>query len=195
MFSKARLDTLLDGIFAVAMTLLVLDLRLPEEFQPHTGGELLGAIGGLWPKFLPYVVSFWVLGLRWLGIVELRSRAEYMSRDFANYLLVYLLLITCVPFTTMVVGRYAYLAPAIWLYAGHTFIIALISLRMIAITPHLEAGDHLHRRQLSGTLLALSSLMAVALSFVTPRYAMWAFILTATQPIVEQSRRHAAGGV
>src|SRR5579862_2301769 len=35
MFSKARLDTLSDGIFGVAMTLLVLDVRLPENFHPH----------------------------------------------------------------------------------------------------------------------------------------------------------------
>jgi uncharacterized membrane protein len=41
MFSKARLDTLSDGIFGVAMTLLVLDVRLPENFHPHDNAELI----------------------------------------------------------------------------------------------------------------------------------------------------------
>ena len=41
MYPKARLDALSDGIFAVAMTLLVLDVRLPEDFHPHNAAELL----------------------------------------------------------------------------------------------------------------------------------------------------------
>ena len=43
MFSKARLDTLSDGIFGVAMTLLVLDVRLPDDFHPSDSAELFRA--------------------------------------------------------------------------------------------------------------------------------------------------------
>jgi hypothetical protein len=46
-----RLDALGDGIFAVAMTLLVLDLRLPENFHPQTSREFIDGLGELWPKF------------------------------------------------------------------------------------------------------------------------------------------------
>ena len=70
MFSKARLDTLSDGIFGVAITLLILDVRLPDDFFPRDGSELLQGLAGLWPKFLPYVLSFGVLGLRWLANIE-----------------------------------------------------------------------------------------------------------------------------
>jgi hypothetical protein len=52
-FSKARLDTLSDGIFGVAMTLLTLDVRLPPDFQPRDSAELLQGIANLWPKFPP----------------------------------------------------------------------------------------------------------------------------------------------
>ena len=76
MFSKARLDTLSDGIFAVAMTLLILDVRLPEDFHPKDGAELVQGLIALWPKFLPCVLSFGVLGLRWLSNIEVRTRAE-----------------------------------------------------------------------------------------------------------------------
>jgi len=53
MFAKARLDALTDGVFAVAMTLLVLDVRLPDDFHPADARELLQGLVGLWPKLLP----------------------------------------------------------------------------------------------------------------------------------------------
>ena len=85
MFSKARLDTLSDGIFGVAMTLLILDVRLPDDFHPGDSGELLRGLIQPWPKFLPYVLSFGVLGLRWLSNVEVRTRAEYVNREYVNW--------------------------------------------------------------------------------------------------------------
>lgn len=184
MFSKARLDTLSDGIFAVAMTLLILDVRLPDDFQAGDGAALLQGLVGLWPKFLPYVLSFGVLGLRWLSNIEVRSRAEYVNREYANWWLLYLFLITCVPFTTIVAGRFAHIPPAIWLYAGHTLLIALVGLRLVQITPHLEEGDHLQHRQISAWLLIVSSLLAIAVSFVDPRVALWALALNFAAPVI-----------
>jgi uncharacterized membrane protein len=184
MYSKVRLDALSDGIFAVAMTLLVLDLRLPEDFHPRDGAELLQAIGGLWPKVLPYLLSFGVLGLRWIANLELRSKAEYVGREFVNWWLLYLLLITCVPFTTILVGRFANLAPAVWLYAGHTLLISLVGVRLVFITPHLEQGDHLARRQASALLLMMTSALAIGLSFVRPSVALWAFALNFAAPVL-----------
>ncbi len=173
-----------DGIFSVAMTLLVLDVRLAEEFHPRDSAELLAAIAGLWPKFLPYVLSFTVLGLRWLASIELRGRAEYYNRAYVNWWLFYLLLITCVPFSTIVVGRYAALAPAVWLYAGHLLLIALVSMHMMKLMPDLEHGAHLRARQLGGVLLAGSALLTIALSFIDLRIAMWALALNFVQPVV-----------
>jgi uncharacterized membrane protein len=190
MFSKARLDTLSDGIFAVAMTLLVLDVRLPDDFHPRDGSELVGGLANLWPKFLPYLLSFSVLGLRWLADVQVRTRAEYVDREYVNWWLSYLMLITCVPFSTVVVGRFAHLAPAIWLYAGHLLLIALVGIRIVAVTPHLERDDHLRHRQLSAILLAVSSLLAIALSFVNPEVALWALALNFAQPVIARWRRH-----
>jgi uncharacterized membrane protein len=190
MFSKARLDTLSDGIFAVAMTLLILDVRLPDDFHPQNAGELLQGLADLWPKILPYVLSFGVLGLRWVSNIELRSRAEFVSREYVNWWLLYLLLITCVPFTTIVVGRFGHFAPAIWLYAGHTLLIAVIGLRLVSLTPHLEQGDHLRHRQLSAMLLIGTSLLAMALSFVNSRLALWSLALNFALPLIRKwSRR------
>jgi len=186
MFSKARLDTLSDGIFGVAMTLLILDVRFPDNFHPKDSAELLQGLADLWPKFLPYLLSFGVLGLRWLANIELRSRAEYVSREYANWWLLYLLLITCVPFSTIVVGNFAHLAPAIWLYAGHTLLIAAVGLRLFAVTPDLEPGEHLRHRQLSSMLLIVSSLLAISVSFINPRVALWALALNFIAPVIKR---------
>jgi uncharacterized membrane protein len=182
MFSKMRLDTLSDGVFAVAMTLLVLDVRLPDDFHPRDGGELTDALIGLWPKFFPYLLSFAVLGLRWLANIEVRSRTEYLNREYANWWLLYLLLITCVPFSTIVVGRYGSLAPAVWLYAGHTLLISLVGLRMVFLTPDLELGAHLRQRQISAFLLIAASVLAIAVGFFSPHLALWAFMLPLVVP-------------
>jgi uncharacterized membrane protein len=189
MFSKARLDTLSDGIFAVAMTLLVLNVQLPNDFHPQDSGELLQGLADLWPKFLPYVLSFGVLGLRWLSNLELRSRAEFVNREYVNCWLLYLLLITCVPFTTIVVGRFAHLAPAIWLYAGHTLLIAAVGLRLVRLTPHLEQGDHLRHRQLSAWLLIVCSLLAIVISPVNSRLALWMLALNFAGPLLRKRSR------
>jgi len=158
MYPKARLDALHDGVFSVAMTLLVLDVRLPDDFHPADGGELLQGLLKLWPKFLPYLLSFTVLGLRWLASIQIRSGAESFNREYVNWWLFYLLLI------------------------------ALISMRMVALTPELERGDRLRRRTTSALFLALSSLLTLVLSFVSPGIALWALALNFAQPVIERWR-------
>jgi TMEM175 potassium channel family protein len=189
MYPRARLDALSDAVFGVAMTLLVLDVRLPEELHPHDANELLQALFGLMPKFWPYALSFVVLGLRWLSGIQVRSQAENLVREYVNWWLLYLLLITCVPFTTTVVGRFAGFAPAIWLYAGNTVLIAAVAFRLLALTPDLEQGDHLRDRQISLTILIVSSLLAVAWSFVSPPQALLAFVLNLAAPAIGRWQR------
>jgi 2-polyprenyl-6-methoxyphenol hydroxylase-like FAD-dependent oxidoreductase len=100
-----------------------------------------------------------------------------------------------VPFTTIVVGRFGHFAPAIWLSAGQTYLIAAVGLRLVSITPHLEQGDHLRHRQLSAILLMVSSLLAIAASFVNPRLALWALALNFAVPLMRKwSRRPASRG-
>jgi uncharacterized membrane protein len=179
MFPKARFDALSDGIFGVAMTLLVLDLRLPEDIHPHDSKELLAGLYELIPKFVPYLLSFLVLGLRWQAGLRVRSRTEEYRRGYFRWWLIYLLLITCVPFTTMVLGRFPSLAPAVWLYAGNTALLAVVSFGLLTETPLVERDHFLREHQVSLAVLIASSLLAVAWSFVNPRQALLAFVLNA----------------
>jgi uncharacterized membrane protein len=184
MYPRARFDALTDGIFGVAMTLLVLDVRLPEDFHPTDAAELLQGLYELMPKFVPYVLSFLVLGLRWLSGIRVRTKAETFGGTYFRWWLVYLLLITCVPFTTIVVGRFAHLAPAIWLYAGNTALLGVASIALLHHTPHVERDEWLRDRQVSLAVLIGSSLLAIAWSFVNPRQALLALALNALSPFI-----------
>jgi len=183
MYPKTRLDALTDGIFAVAMTLLILDVRLPEDFHAHNASELVEGLRGLTPKFVPYALSFVVLGLRWLSNVQVRSRAEHFDSAYTVWWILYLLLITCVPFTTMVIGRFVDLAPSIWLYAGNTALLGFVSFHLMTLTPELERNASLRDRRISLTFLIASSLLAIAVSFFDPRYALWAFSANLMAPV------------
>jgi uncharacterized membrane protein len=179
MFPKSRIDALNDGIFAVAMTVLVLDIRLPEGLDPKNPEQLQAALLGASTQFLPYVISFMVLGMRWLANVESHRSLETVDRRWARLWLCYMLFITCVPFSTYVIGRHPGLAPAVWLYATNTLLIGLIGLRMLAISKVAKRDPHLRPHQTNLVLLVVMSILAIGVSFVLPAYAIWVFALMA----------------
>jgi uncharacterized membrane protein len=168
---KSRLDALTDGVFAVAMTLLVIDLKIPEGFHPKDAADLLHRLGELWNQVLMYIISFYVLGLRWTGLVRMTPPGEEVSEQYTKWALLHLLLITLVPFTTMVMGRHINFAPSTWLYAANTIAFALVAIRMISLTEPEHARAHLDDR-LGLLVLIGASLLTIAASFFTPQYAM-----------------------
>lgn len=172
MFPRSRIDALTDGIFSVAMTLLVLDVRLPDDFRAQYAADLLQALASLMPKLLPYVLSFGVLGLCWLRNISLRRGGEAYGRAYVHWWLVYLLLVTFVPFAASIAGRFPSLAPAAWVYAGTTFSIALVALRMLSLTPDVEPADK-RNQKMSLLVILVSSTIAVAWSFFKPEHALW----------------------
>jgi uncharacterized membrane protein len=102
---KGRIEALTDGIFAVAMTLLVLDLRL----QAGPGIDDVGlrlALLGLLPKLESYVISFLVLCVFWLGHHRLMHLVRGVDQLFLWRNLLFILFITFVPFTTSLMGEH-----------------------------------------------------------------------------------------
>ncbi len=183
-YPKSRIDALTDGIFAVAMTILVLDIRIPEAPLPADADQLLRALLDLWPKFVPYVLSFMILGLRWLSIARAPARSETFNSAYVKWWLLYLLLITCIPFSTMMVGRFAGLQPAIWLYSGNTALIAVAAWRMAELAHEVEEAHHLRERRISMAFLLGTSLVCIAVSLVAPRHALLAYVLNLISPAV-----------
>jgi uncharacterized membrane protein len=177
MYPKLRIDALTDGIFAVAMTILVLDLRLPEEFHPVDDGAMARALLGLWPKFFPYALSFYVLGSIWLAATRLRTRAEFVDKAYVSWWLLQLLLATCLPFSSSVIGRFASHAPSIWLYSANLAALAAVGLRLVTLTPGLEDDAHTLDRKVSSVILMGTSLLCVGLSLINPAQALWIYAL------------------
>lgn len=193
--SKTRLDALADAMFGVAMTLLVIDIRLPEAFDPKTGAELWRAITELQSKFLVYLITFFVVGMRWLGNSKLAAGQETVTGQFARWTLLHLFLITCLPFSTMLIGRYDDLAPAVWIYAANMAFAALVSIRLNSIADH--EGWHtegLREGTRSLWLLVASAALSLAISFYEPRWSMLAYLLNFVRPLthIGGSRHKAA---
>lgn len=187
MIPKLRLDALTDGVFAVAMTLLVLDLRLPELFRPHDNAELMRELIGLGHQALVYVVSFYVLAMCWLGRVKSGTGDEEVGRNHAVLALSYLLLITFLPFATSVVGRFRGFPAAAWLYAANMFLLAAVALRIALIS----ISDPQTRQEATVGLITVmvAAVAAIIISLIEPRWAIFAYALN----FMEGSIRGLAG--
>ena len=91
----ARLEAFSDGVFAIAITLLVLDLAVP--FTRQSEYNLIDAIGDEWHGYLGYVVSFATIGALWLGH---NAITDYLDRADTTLLRLNLLLLLLVSFLT-----------------------------------------------------------------------------------------------
>lgn len=194
MYPKNRIDALTDGIYAVAMTLLVLDIRLPEDFHPHSDRELVDALLGLWPRLFPYVISFLILGRRWYGSLGDKGEASIVTYAFSRWWMFSMLLVTCFPFTTLVMGRYPGFAPAIWLYAGANLLMGLASYRLSMLMPEIHSHAIQRRRRIVIVALVAASLLAIAWSLWSPQYALLSYLLVFIIPrvfdIADKRRGH-----
>jgi uncharacterized membrane protein len=111
-----RLAALSDGVFAFAMTLLVLDLRVPAVELIHTESGLWHALTGLAPNLLTYVMSFMTLGIFWVGQQTQLNKIERSDRDFVWIHLAFLLAVTLVPFSTKLLAAFITFRVALLLY-------------------------------------------------------------------------------
>lgn len=100
---KARLEALTDGIFAVTMTLLVLDLKFPEHALDRST-DFLSTLGAMVDRFDDYVISFVALCVFWLAHLRLLRRVRETDSRFVWLNLGFLLLTTLVPTLTALVG-------------------------------------------------------------------------------------------
>ena len=124
--SKHRLESLSDCIFAFAMTLLVLDLKIPkvpEELLIQ--GLLTRTLFNLQPKFLSYVASFVLLGVFWVGHHGYLHFLKRTDRWFLWINLFFLMLIVLVPFSTNLLGDYPTHRLAVMIYGCNIIALGL----------------------------------------------------------------------
>jgi uncharacterized membrane protein len=104
--SAERLAALSDGIFAVAMTLLVLELHTPAAKVIHSERGLWHALAGLGPDLLVYMMTFMTLGIFWVGQQTQLNYLERSDRSLSWIHLVFLFAVTLTPFSTALLAEF-----------------------------------------------------------------------------------------
>ncbi len=100
----SRVEAFSDGVFAIAITLLILEIQVPRDMPD--GNSLLAALLQLWPHYLAFLVSFATIGIMWINhhrIFALVRRRDHMLLIFNSLLL---LAVTFVPFPTSLLATY-----------------------------------------------------------------------------------------
>ena len=100
--TKSRLEAFSDGVFAIAVTLLVLEIKVPKV-SSHT---LWHDIGQLWPSYAAYAVSFFTIGIIWVNHHALFDRIERSSRTLLFVNLTLLFWVSFIPFPTALVAEH-----------------------------------------------------------------------------------------
>ena len=103
---KNRIEALSDGIFAVAMTLLVFEFHVPA--LPHTASNILvaPALLHLWPKFVTYAVSFLSLGVFWIGHHNMYHAVRRADRVLLGLSILFFMFVAFLPFSTSVLNAF-----------------------------------------------------------------------------------------
>jgi uncharacterized membrane protein len=122
---KSRLEALTDGIFAITMTLLVLDLHFPAP----GAGDLFTTFGQLVDHIDNYVISFVVLGLFWLGHVRMMGRMREADGPFAAINLAFVLFTTLMPPLTTLLGDNPGMPQSAVLYGAN--LVAILSCELL----------------------------------------------------------------
>ncbi len=117
-----RLAALSDGIFAVAMTLLVLDIHIPTAAQVHSEGDLLLALGALGPQWVAYGMSFLTLGIFWAGQQTQLNHLTEGTRDLTRIHLGFLFTITMMPLSTRLLAEFITYRAALAIYWLNIFV-------------------------------------------------------------------------
>ena len=190
--NKLAFDRLLffsDAVFAIAITFLALELRLPEGASA-TNDVLWDAILELWPRYLVFLVSFLVIGLYWLGHHRMFRLINRFDDALLWINLLFLMCIVVIPYPTSVLGEHPGTQPAVMLYAG---VLATTGLLQAGIWLYATTGRRLVDTKLTNAqyrqLVHLVSarvfgspvvfLVSIALAYRWPLLAMYSWILIA----------------
>jgi uncharacterized membrane protein len=101
-----RSEALTDGIFAVAMTLLVIELKLPDHGMVHSADQLAAALAGLLPKAISWALSFFILALFWIGHHRVFATVRRADSGLVALNLLQLAVASLMPFSSALSGEY-----------------------------------------------------------------------------------------
>src|SRR5689334_2882818 len=137
---KSRLEAFSDGVFAIVITLLILDIRFPDVDYNQFGETLVALL----PRILAHVMSFIIIGLYWVTHHNSMHAMKKTDRGFLWLNILLLLCVSFIPFPTSLLGRYPFQAGPIIIY-GSTLIlcdiVGYIMLVYVHYHPHLAVPE------------------------------------------------------
>lgn len=178
-----RIETLVDGIFAIAMTLLVLNLNIPQLVYPVPDATMQNILIGLGPKLFTYALSFILLAIFWRVN---HNQFYHITRANTSLLwitILWLLFVALVPFSTSLTGEYGYLTSAQVFFSINLLIIGSLSaLIWYYATEKNLIGDKLSFKEIKNIrrlnlVLPAVSLLAIGMAFINPSWSSLSYAL------------------
>lgn len=169
---KARVETLVDGVFAIAMTILVLELKVPEGLDRRAPEPLLHALLHHLPVVLAYLFSFFLLAVIWVWHHRLTEKMAAMDRPVLVCVMVLLSMVCAFPFAAALLGRYPANPVSLAVYMPVLAVILLSQTAMFwlarrrgLLQPNVSAELALaaHRRNVRGLAMFLLCAIPAAL--------------------------------
>ncbi|MBP6941451.1 MAG: DUF1211 domain-containing protein [Syntrophorhabdaceae bacterium] len=193
--SKSRLEALVDGIFAFAMTLLVTGLVIPHLSKGEAKARLAVSIAEMRSEFTSFLIAFFVLASFW----QMHNRQfHYVRAVDSSTVRITLFILACVvlmPFTTIISGAYSDVQIAVNLFHANMFILGalfLVHWRHLARTPGITSVEISSRDASNGIRRVLVtpaiSILAFLVSFISPSWSMATYLLII--PFVAIVRRY-----
>jgi len=178
-----RLETLVDGIFAIAMTLLVLALAVPDITGPLSNTAVQNSLYSLIPSFYTLVMSFILLALFWSNHHRAFHKINEMNTPLLWINVIWLLFIVLVPFSASLTGKYGEFSISHIIFNLNMLGIALfLGLNWYYASKKKFIDEKVPHRDITITirtnvLFIVISLLALSLSLVLPRWSALVYLL------------------
>lgn len=178
-----------DAVFAIAITILVLDIRVPDGLSPT---ELPARMLNLGPKYLSYVISFLVLAVYWQAHHRLFRAITGYDRTLVWLNFLFLMAVAFLPFLTSLLGEYSKEQISVAIYAANA---VMASLLLVAISWYATSGHRLvapnlddeaeRIQRFQGFSVPVVFLLSIGISFFSPMAAMYSWLLlSVSDPII-----------
>src|SRR3989338_5935562 len=195
---QTRLDQLADGIFAIVMTILVFEIRIPEYVGIASEQSLLKSLLSLFPVFLSYLLSFSLLFTYWRSHHFIESiLAKNIDTRFSNLNAIFFFFIALVPFSSHLLGKYSYSKTAIIFFALNIILIGLSLFRMrqyVIKSKTIENASFTRTENEHANMRILfpvgAAVIAIFVSFFSSSIAILLFTIAILFNLLEKSTKH-----
>jgi uncharacterized membrane protein len=193
---RDRIVNLSDGVFAIAITLLVLDIRVPDIPESMVAKELPAALISLWPKYLGYFLSFVGIAVFWTIHHSIFRPIRSYDRTLLYLNFLFLMVVAFVPFPTSLLGEYGDHQLPVAIYAATLGVGRLL---LTAIHWYSTRDDQLLEEAqdpatvrfflIRGLTIPAIFLLSIVISFFSVGAAVWTwFVMIAIDAVVVHRR-------